>query len=144
MQVALLVVFLYFFGPPAIARFAKMDVMVVETMKLTKGIHFSQQSLSLFPIRLLITILALTEIHRWRVAQKGLHSINLKLSKVLFWASKKRGKFCELKKMSAIILHIIGPLTLPMKDQLYIAQCSRCQLKVKWSILSCDFQKKLS
>ena len=37
-QVALLVVFLHFFGLPAIARFAKMDVMVVETTKQTNGI----------------------------------------------------------------------------------------------------------
>ena len=37
-QAALLVVFLHFFGLPAIARFGKMDVMVVETMKQTNGI----------------------------------------------------------------------------------------------------------
>ena len=37
-QVALLVIFLHFFGLPAIARFAKMDVMIVETMKQTNGI----------------------------------------------------------------------------------------------------------
>ena len=38
LQVALLVVFLHFFGLPAIARFAKMDVMIVETTKQTSGI----------------------------------------------------------------------------------------------------------
>ena len=37
-QVALLVAFLYFFGMPAFARFAKMEVMVVETTKQTNGI----------------------------------------------------------------------------------------------------------
>ena len=37
-QVALLVAFLHFFGLPAIARFAKMDVMIVETTKQTSGI----------------------------------------------------------------------------------------------------------
>ena len=37
-QVALLAVFLHFFGLPAIARFAKMDIMVVETTKQTNGI----------------------------------------------------------------------------------------------------------
>ena len=37
-QVALLVAFLYFFGLPAFARFAKMEVMVVETTKQTNGI----------------------------------------------------------------------------------------------------------
>ena len=37
-QVALLIAFLHFFGLPAIARFAKMDVMIVETTKQTSGI----------------------------------------------------------------------------------------------------------
>ena len=37
-QVALLVAFLYFFGLPAFSRFAKMEVMVVETTKQTNGI----------------------------------------------------------------------------------------------------------
>ena len=37
-QVALLIAFLHFFGLPAIARFAKMDIMVVETTKQTNGI----------------------------------------------------------------------------------------------------------
>ena len=37
-QVALLVAFLYFFGMPAFSRFAKMEVMVVETTKQTNGI----------------------------------------------------------------------------------------------------------
>ena len=37
-QVALLIAFLHFFGLPAIARFAKMDVMIVETTKQSNGI----------------------------------------------------------------------------------------------------------
>ena len=38
-QVALLIAFLHFFGLPAIARFAKMNVMIVETTKQTSCIH---------------------------------------------------------------------------------------------------------
>ena len=37
-QIVLLTTFLYFFGFPAVARFAKKEVMVVETTKDTKGI----------------------------------------------------------------------------------------------------------
>ena len=37
-QVVLLTTFLYFFGFPAVARFAKKEVMVVETSKDTRGI----------------------------------------------------------------------------------------------------------
>ena len=37
-QVVLLATFLYFFGFPAVARFAKKEVMVVESTKDTKGI----------------------------------------------------------------------------------------------------------
>ena len=37
-QIGLLVVFSYFFGLPAIERFLKKDVMVVETLKKTDGI----------------------------------------------------------------------------------------------------------
>ena len=37
-QVVLLIVFLYFFGQPAITRFLKKEVVVVETLKQTDGI----------------------------------------------------------------------------------------------------------
>ena len=37
-QVVLLITFLYFFGFPAVMRFAKKEVMVVETTKDTHGI----------------------------------------------------------------------------------------------------------
>ena len=37
-QIVLLIVFLYFFGQPAITRFLKKEVVVVETLKQTDGI----------------------------------------------------------------------------------------------------------
>ena len=45
-QVALLAAFLYFFGFPAVARFAKKGVMVVETSKDTNGIPIPAISLA--------------------------------------------------------------------------------------------------
>ena len=45
-QVCLLAAFLYFFGFPAVARFAKKGVVVVETEKDTDGIPFPAITLS--------------------------------------------------------------------------------------------------
>ena len=129
-QVVLLTTFLYFFGFPAFARFAKMEVMVVETTKDTRGIPSPA-----------ITIAVVNQIKNDSCFDKDasiehcLERDTLKRSEILRrviigWTSKKEFNLTQENPREDFTLNYAGryyTLNLPMKigpddheDQLFL------------------------
>ena len=129
-QILLLATFLHFFGFPAVARFAKKEVMVVETTKETKGIPCPA-----------ITIGVMNQIKNYSCFDKNasiencLERVTLRRSQILKsvimgWSQKKDVKLTQENSREDFTLVWAGryyTLNLPIKiglddsmDQLFL------------------------